>query len=58
MNIVMDRKGNVGIDGDVPLYINIFNGSVGTYDEWYYENVYGEIVNAVDLGEVELIIED
>jgi hypothetical protein len=33
-------------------YMNEFTGSVGTYDDWWYENEDGETVNAVDLGEV------
>lgn len=34
------------------LYMNAETGSVGTYDEWWYQNKYGDEVNAVDLGEV------
>jgi len=34
------------------LYMNEATGSVDTRDGWYYENEDGEIVNAVDLGEV------
>ena len=33
-------------------YMNLETGSTGTYDEWDYENIDGELVNAVDLGEV------
>jgi len=33
-------------------YMNIHTGSVDTRDGWDYENEDGEIVNAVDLGEV------
>jgi hypothetical protein len=34
------------------LYMNPFTGSVDTAKNWDYENENGEIVNAVDLGEV------
>ena len=33
-------------------YMNIETGTVDTYSGWYYENERGELVNAVDLGEV------
>ena len=33
-------------------YMNIETGSVDTKEGWNYENEAGEIVNAVDLGEV------
>lgn len=33
-------------------YMNIATGSVGTYEDWFYENEEGEMVNAVDLDEV------
>lgn len=34
------------------IYMNIDTGSVGTKDDWWYENEDGEEVNAADLGEV------
>ena len=40
------------------FYMNIQTGSVGTYDDWYYENEDGKIINAVDLGEVIEVIKD
>jgi hypothetical protein len=33
-------------------FMNIKTGSVGHYDDWYYETETGEIFNAVDVGEV------
>ena len=33
-------------------YMNIETGSIDTREGWDYENENGEIVNAVDLGEV------
>ena len=33
-------------------YMNIFTGSVGTYDEWWSFDKDGRTVNAVDAGEV------
>lgn len=33
-------------------YINVETGSVDTKDGWDYEDENGDIVNAVDLGEV------
>ena len=32
--------------------MNLKTGSVGYYDDWYYETEAGEVVNAVDIGEV------
>jgi len=43
--------------GDNTMYMNPDTGSVDTYDEWYYEDENGEIVNAVDLDEVIEVIE-
>lgn len=40
------------------LYMNPNTGSVGDYDDWYYENEDGIEVNAVDLGEVVKVIKD
>jgi len=34
------------------MYMNIYTGSVGTYDEWDYVTYDGLPVNAVDRGEV------
>lgn len=34
------------------MYMNVASGSVGDYDDWYYEDMDGREVNAVDLGEV------
>ena len=39
-------------------YMNIYTGAVDTYDGWEYEDEDGEIVNAVDLGEVEPVHRD
>lgn len=36
----------------VQRYMNRKTGSVGTYDDWWYENEEGKTVNAVDLNEV------
>lgn len=33
-------------------YMNIETGSVDTYEGWEYQTEDGQIVNAVDLGEV------
>ena len=33
-------------------YMNIETGAIDTKDGWDYENEAGEVVNAVDLGEV------
>jgi hypothetical protein len=33
-------------------YMNEKTGSLGDYNAWYYENEDGQMVNAVDLGEV------
>jgi len=33
-------------------YMNIYTGSVGTYDEWWSFDKDGRTVNAVDAGEV------
>lgn len=33
-------------------YMNIHTGSTGTRDEWDYEDKDGQVVNAVDRGEV------
>jgi hypothetical protein len=33
-------------------FMNVKTGSVGYYNDWYYENETGEIFNAVDVGEV------
>lgn len=33
-------------------YMNVETGCVDTRDGWEYENEMGDIVNAVDLGEV------
>ena len=48
---------NLGITIWTPIdnessWMNPATGSVDTYDGWWYENSYGESVNAVDLGEV------
>ena len=40
------------------MYMNFATGSVGTYDEWWYENESGETVNAVDLHEVTEVVSD
>lgn len=37
---------------DARYYMNTETGSVGTYDEWEYTGEQGEIINAVDVGEV------
>jgi len=34
------------------IYMNPETGSVGEYDDWWYESEEGSIVNAVDLSEV------
>lgn len=34
------------------LYMNPNTGSIGTYDEWFYEDENGDVFNAVDLKEV------
>jgi len=34
------------------MYMNVATGNVFTRDGWYYENENGEVVNAVNLGEV------
>ena len=39
-------------------YMNIETGSVGTYDNFWYENEMGEEVNGVDLGEVVEVEQD
>ena len=39
------------------IYMNIFTGSVGEYNSWYYELEDGTEVNAVDLKEVEEVEE-
>lgn len=39
-------------------YMNLDTGSVGTYDDWWYENEDGEKVNAADLGEVVEVVKD
>ena len=33
-------------------YMNTETGTVDTYSGWYYEDETGELVNAVELGEV------
>ena len=38
-------------------YINILTGSIGEYEDWYYEDENGDTLNAVDEGEVEEIDE-
>ena len=38
--------------GQIHVYMNIRTGSVGTRDEWDYQDEDGNTVNAVDLGEV------
>ena len=35
------------------LYMNVETGSIGEYDDWWYIDNDGDLVNAVDLGEVE-----
>lgn len=37
---------------DVKMYMNVETGSVDTREDWFYQNIDGETVNAVDLGEV------
>lgn len=39
-------------------YMNPATGSVDTYDGWWYKNEDGEMVNAVDLGEVVAVVKD
>lgn len=39
-------------------YMNIYTGSVGTYNDWWYEDADGKQVNAVDLGEVVEVTQD
>lgn len=34
------------------MYMNIETGSVAPYENWWYTNEDGELVNAVDLDEV------
>lgn len=36
--------------------MNVCTGSVGVYDDWFYEDASGEIVNAVDRKEVVEVI--
>ena len=41
------------------LYMNLVTGSVGTYDDWIYEDLEtGTVRSAVDLGEVVPVIWD
>lgn len=40
------------------MYMNIETGSVGTLEEWSYQNEAGETVCAVDLGEVVEVVKD
>jgi hypothetical protein len=35
------------------IYMNPLTGSLGTYDEWWFQDESGEWINAVELGEVE-----
>jgi hypothetical protein len=37
------------------VYINIHTGTCGEYEDWWYENEEGILVNAVDLNEVEYV---
>ncbi len=40
------------------LYMNPRTGSVHSYNDWFYVNVHGVEVNAVDLGEVVEVVPD
>ncbi len=39
-------------------YMNATTGSVDVKDGWYYKNDSGEVVNAVDRGEVVEVVKD
>jgi len=38
------------------LYMNAKTGSIGEYEDWYYDDETGKTVNAVDLHEVVEVI--
>ena len=40
------------------IYMNPETGSVGDYDDWFYTNESGQLLNAVDLREVIEVIKD
>ncbi len=40
------------------MYMNEKTGSLDSKDGWWYENEAGQIVNAVDLGEVVEVVLD
>ena len=40
------------------LYMNTATGAIDTYNGWWYQNESGEIVNAVDMGEVVEVVKD
>ena len=40
------------MSGPIRVYMNVHTGSVGTRDEWDYQDEDGNTVNAVDRGEV------
>ena len=37
------------------IYMNIDTGSLGTREDWWYENEDGEIVNGIDLSNCGLV---
>ena len=41
-----------------PMYMNVETGTVGPAREWIYENESGELVDAVELGEVVEVVKN